>query len=127
MTAFLSSVVVKWWLRRFLELGGLVGTGLTAWNNLPPALQDTVLSFLSAKWETITLGSLVPILISLWGYGWSFISTKRPQVVVDGKTVPLKEIATTPQKTAVEEIARSAIEKRQGKTLVDVLRGVFAR
>jgi hypothetical protein len=117
MTAFLSSVVAKWWLRRFLELGGLIGVALKAWSELPPELQNTVILFLTAKWETITLGSLVPLVMAIGGYLWSFISTKRNQVVVDGQQVAMQEI---PQKTAVEEIARTAIQKRS-RTLVELL------
>ncbi len=119
MASILSSAVVGWLLRRVLEVGGLIGTGLTIWSNLPPELQHTVLAFLTAKWETVTLGSLVPLVIALWGYVWSFVSTRRDQVVIDGKQVPLKELDPSPQKTAVEEIARTAISKR--RTLVDLL------
>lgn len=120
MGTFLSSVVIQWLFRRFLEVGGIVGTLLTAWGALPPELQDTVLAFLTAKWETVTLGSLIPVIVTVWGYVWSFISTKRNQVVIDGQQVPLKEIQQTPQKTAVEEMARTAIQKR-GKTLMEML------
>ena len=117
MGAFFSSVVVKWWVRRFMELGGIVGTGLTAWNGLPETTQGVILMLLSRNWQTITLGSLLPVGISLWGYAWSFISSNRSQVVVDGQNVPMKEL---PQKTAVEELTRTVLEKR-GNTLWDML------
>lgn len=117
MGAFFSSVVVKWWVRRFMELGGIVGAGLTAWNGLPETTQGVILLLLSRNWQTITLGSLLPVGISLWGYAWSFISSNRSQVVVDGQTVPMKEL---PQKTAVEELTRTVLEKR-GNTLWDML------
>lgn len=115
MGAFLSSVVAKWWLRRFLEIGGIVGVGLKAWGELPPELQNTVLLFLTNKWETITLGSFVPLAMAVGGYLWSFISSRRDQVVIDGQQVPMKEIT---QQTAVEEIARTTIERR-GETLIE--------
>lgn len=116
MGTFLSSVVFKWWLRRFLELGPIVSGALTWWMKQPPDVQQTVLAFLSGNWATVGLGSLVTI----GGYVWSLISTKRNQIVVDGQQVPLKEIGRQAQQTAVEEIARTAIEKR-GKTLMEML------
>lgn len=121
MAPFFSSVVVGWVLRRALELGGLVGTGLTIWNNLDPELQGVVLSLLSRNWENITLGSLVPVALSVWGYAWSFISTRRNQVVVDGKQVPIRDLGAPQQQIAVEEIARTAITKRERKTLAQLL------
>lgn len=115
MGAFLSSVVLKWWLRRLMELGGIVGAGLAAWNGLDPVAQGVILALLSRNWDTITLGSPIPIAISLWGYVWSFISSNRNQVVVDGQQVAMKEI---PQQTVVEELSRTAIERR-GETLIE--------
>lgn len=116
MASFFSSVLVGWLLRRVLEVGGLVGTGLTVWNNLDPELQGVVLSLLSRNWENITLGSLIPVALSVWGYVWSFVSTRRDQVTVDGRQVPIKELS---QPVLVEEVARTAIRKR--KTLIEAL------
>lgn len=115
MGAFFSSIVVKWWLRRFMELGGIVGTGLSVWNGLPETTQGVILLLLSRNWDSITLGSLIPVGVALWGYVWSYLSSNKNQVVVDGQQVPMKEI---PQKTAVEELARTAIERR-GETLIE--------
>ena len=123
MGAFFSSIVVKWWLRRFMELGGIVGTGLSVWNGLPETTQGVILLLLSRNWDSITLGSLIPVGVALWGYIWSFLSTNKNQVVVDGQQVSMKEI---PRQTVVEEIARTAIEKR-GNTLWDMLSQKMAK
>ena len=123
MGAFFSSIVVKWWLRRFMELGGIVGTGLSVWNGLPETTQGVILLLLSRNWDSITLGSLIPVGVALWGYIWSFLSTNKKQVVVDGQQVSMKEI---PRQTVVEEIARTAIEKR-GNTLWDMLSQKMAK
>lgn len=85
-----QNVIIGWLARRALEIGGLVGALLTAWNNLPPATQDAILAILGRNWQTITLGALAPIAVSIWGYVWSFLSTKAPQVVTtEGKKLPL--------------------------------------
>ncbi|KKC39492.1 hypothetical protein WH87_04645 [Devosia epidermidihirudinis] len=85
-----QNVIIGWLARRILEIGGLIGAGLTAWNNLPPATQEAVLSILGNNWEQITLGALVPLGAMLWGYVWSALSTFKPQVVTsDGKRIAL--------------------------------------
>lgn len=113
MTALFSSVVLQWWLRRILELGPLVSGALSWFLNQPPEVQQTLLAILQGNWATVTLGTIVTI----GGYIWSFISTRRNQVTIDGQQVPLQQI---PQKVAVEEIARTAILKRS-RTLADLL------
>lgn len=119
MGTFFSSLVVKWWLRRFMELGGIVGTGLSVWNGLPETTQGVILLLLSRNWDSITLGSLIPVGVALWGYVWSYLSTNKSQVVVDGQQVPLKELPAA-KATTVEQFATTAIEKR-GNTLWDML------
>lgn len=110
-------LVALWIFRRFLEVGGIAGTALTAWNNLPPDLQNAVLALLSRNWDAITLGSIIPVAAMVWGYAWSFISTMRPQVVTsDGKQIPLSKDGTTSAK--VDVIAKAAPKKR---TLLDRL------
>lgn len=81
----LQNVIIGWIVRRFLEIGGTVGTLLTAWNNLPPATQEAILQVLGQNWQTITLGALAPIGAALWGYVWSALSTFKPQVVTSGR------------------------------------------
>lgn len=108
-----------WLFRRFLELGGIAGMALGAWNGLSPDMQSAVLSLLSRDWDKVTLASLIPLAVSLWGYGWSFLSTIRPQVVTsDGKQIPLSKDSVTAAK--VDVIAKSA---PKGKTLLDRLFG----
>lgn len=115
-----QNVIIGWLMRRALEIGGLVGALLTAWNNLPPATQEAILSVLGRNWETITLGALAPIALSIWGYVWSFLSTRKPQVVIDGKQVALPRIPDA-TRTLVEESARTAAE--QPRTLWDRITG----
>lgn len=108
-----------WLFRRFLELGGIAGAALTAWNNLPPDMQGAVLALLSRNWDAVTIGSLIPLAMALWGYAWSFISTIRPQVVTsDGKQIALSKDGTTSAK--VDVIAKSAPKR---KTLLERLLG----
>lgn len=113
MTALFSSVVFQWWLRRFIELGPIVAGALGWFLAQPSQVQETVLAVLQGNWSTISLGTLV----SIGGYIWSFISTRRNQVTIDGQQVPMQQI---PQKVAVEEIARTAIQKRS-RTLAELL------
>ncbi|UXN69894.1 hypothetical protein N8A98_22245 [Devosia neptuniae] len=85
-----TNVILGWFARRALEIGGLIGAALTAWNGLPPVTQDAILLVLGRNWEGITLGALVPIAFSLWGYVWSYMSTVKPQVVTaDKEQIPL--------------------------------------
>ncbi|WP_323012883.1 hypothetical protein [Devosia sp.] len=115
-----QNVIIGWLMRRALEIGGIVGAGLTAWNNLPPATQEAILSILGHNWQSITLGALAPIAVSLWGYVWSALSTFKPQVVIDGKQVPMPRIPDA-TRTLVEESARTAAA--QPRTLWERLTG----
>lgn len=106
-----QNVIMGWLARRALEIGGIVGAGLTAWNNLPPATQEAILSVLGRNWETITLGAIAPIALSVWGYVWSALSTFKPQVVTADK----RQISLTRdsiEQTKVEVIAKSAPKPR---------------
>lgn len=116
-----TNVIFGWFLRRGLELGGLFGAIWVMYSGLPPASQEAVQQLFTGGWEQVTLGALAPIFVALWGYVWSFRSTLKPQVVVDGKQVPIKALPQVRQ-TIVEEAARTAASKR-GKTLFDLLRG----
>lgn len=106
-----QNVIIGWLARRALEIGGIVGAGLTAWNNLPPATQEAILSVLGRNWETITLGALAPIALSAWGYIWSALSTFKPQVVTaDKRQISLPKDSI--EQTKVEVIAKSAPKPR---------------
>lgn len=117
MTAFFSSVVFQWWLRRFIELGPLVGGALTWFLAQPPQVQETVLAVLQGNWSTISLGTLV----SIGGYLWSYVSTRRNQLTIDGQQVPLKDIESPAKAVMVEEVGRTVIQRQRGKTLADLL------
>lgn len=118
--SFLTSVIGQWIVRRILELGGLAAAGLTAWNNLPPHVQEAIIGLLGAKWQDITLGTLFGLGVAAWGYVWSFISTVKPHVTVDGIQTPVKALPDD-KKVIVEESARTAQAKR--RTLMDILSG----
>jgi hypothetical protein len=117
MAAFFSSVVFQWGLRRFIELGPFVGGALTWFLAQPPQVQEAVLAVLQGNWSTISLGTLV----SIGGYLWSYVSTRRNQVTIDGQQVPLKDITSPSKAVMVEEVARTVIERQRGKTLMDLL------
>lgn len=108
--SFFTGLIGQWVLRRIMELGGLVGALLAAWNQLPPEAQGAILALLGRNWEQITIGSLIPLAVMLWGYVWSLLSTIKPQVVIDGKQVAMPRIASDKQ-TIVQEAARSAAAK----------------
>jgi hypothetical protein len=108
-----QNVIIGWIARRALEFGGIIGAALTAWNNLPPATQDAILSVLGRNWETITLGALAPIALSLWGYVWSFLSTVKPQVVTADK----RQIPVAPETYAASRIEAEAIAAPKPRTL----------
>ena len=118
--SFLASVIGQWIVRRILELGGLAAAGLTAWNNLPPHVQEAIIGLLGAKWQDITLGTLFGLGVAAWGYVWSFISTIKPHVTVDGVQTPVKALPDD-KKVIVEESVRTAQAKR--RTLMDILSG----
>jgi len=121
MGSFFASVAVQWFLRRILDWGGWLGAFLLGvinfYNALPPPVQGAVVIIIEGRWQEITLGSLIPLGALVWSQIVSFRATVKPQVVVDGQQVSMKEI---PQKTAVEELARTAIERR-GETIVERL------
>jgi hypothetical protein len=115
----MHNIILGWLARRALEVGGLAGVVLTAWNNLPPELQTAVLALLTQNWQAMTLGTLVSLASAIGGYVWSWVSTMRPQVVVDGRQVPLDKLP--PQANVfVEEAARTAIA-RQPRSVLDRL------
>lgn len=114
-----QNVIVGWFARRALELGGIFGVLWTIYSNLSPASQDAIERLFTGRWQEVTLGALVPIGIALWGYIWSFLSTKRPQVVTaDSKQIPIK-----PDTRAANEIEAKAAVAPRPRTLWDRIRG----
>ncbi len=124
----LNSVVVGWLLRRVMELGG-IGTALvTAYMALDPASQAAIGRILTGEWKEVPLGTIVGILLALYGYVTSFRKTVQPSVVtkVDGKVVEVaeKDLPMT-TKDAIKTSAPIAAEKKSaGKTLFEHL-GIF--
>ncbi|WIY54170.1 hypothetical protein O9Z70_06515 [Devosia sp. YIM 151766] len=115
-----QNVIVGWFARRALELGGLFGTLYTFYLALPPGTQDAINRIMTGNWQSVTLGALAPIAAALWGYAWSFRSTIRPQVVIDGNQVAMPRIPDA-TRTLVEESARTAAH--QPRTLWERLTG----
>lgn len=106
-----TGLIGQWLLRRAMEIGGLVGALLMLYQGLPPSTQTAIGKALTGDWQDIPLGTLVPLAVAVWGYVWSFRSTTKPQVVIDNKQVPIKELPAG-KKTVVVESARTAIEKK---------------
>lgn len=114
-----QNVIVGWFARRALELGGIFGVLWTIYSNLSPASQDAIERLFTGRWQEVTLGALVPVGIALWGYIWSFLSTKRPQVVTaDAKQIPIK-----PNTQAASQIEAQAAVAPRPKTLWERLTG----
>lgn len=110
MDKFLSNIAVQWFGRRALEVGGLVGFLFTFYQTLPPATQASIGKVFTNEWGDITLGSLAPIAVALWGYVWSFRSTVAPHVVTEaGKQVATKKLSG-PTKAKVEKEAATVIQ-----------------
>ncbi len=114
--SFFASVAVQWFLRRILDWGGWFGGFLlfviNTYNSLPPPLQVAVTTVIEGNWQEITLGSLIPIGGLVWSQVQSFRATVRPQIVTDGKSVPLRELPHAKQ-VAVEEYAISALGQQK--------------
>lgn len=102
-----QNVIWGWIIRRGLELGGLIGTLAMIYQQLPPTTQAAIGRAVQGDWQDITLGALVPLVVAIWGYIWSFRSTVRPQVVTAEKQqIPLKPDSVA--QTKVEVIAKGA-------------------
>ena len=117
----MTNLVGAWLIRRALEIGGLVGALISIFLALPPDTQESIGQLLTGRWQDVTLGALVPLIIAAWGYIWSWRSTFKPQVVVDRTQVPIEDI---PAQVFVEESARTAAEKKKPKrkTILDWFR-----
>lgn len=121
MDKFFQNVAVHWAGRRAMEIGGLVGTLFVFYQNLPPATQAAISKVFTNEWGDITLGSLAPIALALWGYIWSFRSTVQPQVVTsDGKKVATKKLSGTTVAKVEKEAATVA---KHEPTIFDKLFG----
>lgn len=117
----MTNLIGAWLIRRALEIGGLVGALISVFLALPPDAQESIGQLLTGRWQDVTLGALVPLVIAAWGYVWSWRSTFKPQVVVDHRQVPIEDIAAG-KKVLVEESARTAAARKKPKTVLDWFR-----
>lgn len=117
-----TGLVGQWVFRRFLELGGIFGTLWAFYSTLPPGAQEAIQQVLQGNWQNVTLGAIVPILMALFGYIWSFVSTTRPHVATrDGKQIILPKRGEGSETTRKVETLASAAPKP--KTLWESLTG----
>jgi hypothetical protein len=116
MGTFFSSVALQWFLRRILDWGGWIGGFLlfviNTYNALPPALQVAVTTIIEGRWQEITLGSIIPLGALVWSQIASFRATVKPQVVIDGQQLEMKNVPTR-ERTIIEEVATTALDKRK--------------
>ena len=123
MGTFLSSVALQWLLRRVLDWGGWLGTFLLGiigfYNALPPEAQAAVAVVFSGQWQDITIGSLIPLAALVWSQVQSFRSTVKPQIVLDGQQVDLKDMPAQ-KSVVVQEYARTALDEKK-RTALDRL------
>lgn len=118
--SILSSVALGWFGRRVLDWGGWLGTFLLTligiYNGLPPAAQQAIGAVIKGEWQSLTLGSLVPIAALVWSQIASFRATVKPQVVTDeGKRVEMDKLAPAAQQTV------NATVREAPKTILDAL------
>jgi len=107
----MQTAIILWLLRRLLEIGGAIGVGASLLAQIDPiALNQLLLvtgKLLTGNFEDINLGTLIATGSLVGGLGWNLFSTFRSQVVLKGKSVPIKELPTSTKKiveTSVESI-----------------------
>jgi hypothetical protein len=115
MNAIFQSVILKWLLRRVLELGPIASGALSWWNSLSPADHDNLLNILQGNWGVVTLAGGV----SLLGYAWSFISTVTPHATAHGVQVPTSQMTPAKKEAVKEAVATTAAKKRP--TILDAI------
>lgn len=124
-----QNVIVAWLLRRGLELGGITGVLVTVYNNLPPSAQASLGNLFTGHWQDVTLGSLLPIAVALWGYVWSFRSSTTPHVVTPDKTqTPMKQLPPTTRSKVTVGVQEVKDQKAaQPNVLGDILKSIFTK
>ena len=109
-----------WVIRRLMDWGGWIGTFATflmgVYSLLGPRGQELVNQALSGNWQSITLGSLVPVIILVVSQVFSFKATTKDQMVQDGtkvETPPEEKPATKAvvEKAVVEKKYKSPLER----------------
>ena len=112
-----TSVAAGWLARRILDYGGWLGTFLltviTTYNNLPPAVQESIALAVQGNWKEITLGALLPLFGLVVSQVQSFRATVKPQVVTpEGKKVRLDELPVGERVETVTAARRVAAQKK---------------
>lgn len=128
LTTLLNSVILRWIIRRILELGGLGGVILAAYGALPPAQQTIIAKVLQGDWGDITVSALLPLVVAVAGYAWSFISTVKPHATAHGVQVPTSQMTPT-KKAEVKEAVKTTIAAQKRKTVnpLEALGNIFKR
>lgn len=118
MEFLFNSVVIRWLLRRVLELGPTASGLLAWWNAMSPADQATLMAIVQGNWGLVTIGAV----ISLVGYIWSFIATVTPHATAEGVQVPTKKM--TPHQA---EKVETAVAASRPRTLAEVIGSFFRK
>lgn len=120
LTAIFQSIVLKWGVRRVMELGPLISGALAWWNALSPADQQSLINVLQGNWGLASLGAIV----SLGGYLWSFISTVKPHATSDGVQVPTSQM-TPAKKAEVKEAVKTTVAAQKKRP--NILESLFKK
>jgi hypothetical protein len=117
-----SSVALGWLGRRVLDWGGWLGTFLLTliglYNGLPPAAQAAVSAVIRGEWQSLTLGSLVPLAALIWSQVASFRATVKPQIVTpEGEKVDLEKLPPAEQ----QDVTLRAKAAKRSMTILDML------
>jgi hypothetical protein len=120
LTAIFQSIVVKWVVRRIMELGPPVGGLLTLWGAMPESYRDLIAQVLQGNWGLVSLGTLV----SLGGYLWSYVSTVKPHATADGVQVPTSQM-TPAKKAEVKEAVKTTVAAQNKRP--NILESLFKK
>jgi hypothetical protein len=121
LSAIFSSVALKWFLRRLLEVGGIAGSLFGWYATLSPGTQGVIANLLAHNWDKVSLAALIPLVASIGGYAWSFVSSVRPHVVAEGQSKPMKSLPPSTQ-----EAVKGSVRATK-TTLAEKLASIFAR
>lgn len=122
-----TGVAAGWLGRRALELGGLIGTIFAFWAALPPGFQEVITRLITGKWQDVTLGALVPLLVYVVSQVLSFRATVKPQIVTDDGLKVSTDKLPRNKKTLAEEAARVAAEKAKAGRKPNIFDKLFGR
>lgn len=119
----LNNVAIQWLIRRVPDWGGWIGTFVTIlvgiYAAIGPAGQEVVNMAVSGNWQGITLGALVPLLVTIYAQVISYRATVKAQVVTDDK----QQRTLTPSAAKEVEAVTKLSPAPRKRTLLDVLMG----